>query len=212
MKIAIFGASGMIGQRITQEALARGHQVTALGRSPEKVTASHPNLTVQAADALDPASIAAAVAGHDVVVSSISPNGQEPEVLVDSAHALLEGVERAGVRRLIVVGGAGSLEIAPGLQLVDSPDFPADWRPGALAHRDGLNIYRQSSGAVDWTFFSPAGFIAPGERTGKYRTDTDSLLTDEKGESRISAEDYAVALLDEIETPRFLRQRFTAAY
>jgi putative NADH-flavin reductase len=212
MKIAVFGASGMIGQRITQEALARGHQVTALVRHPEKVTASHPNLTTQAADALDPASVAAAVAGHDVVVSSISPNGQQPAVLVDSAHSLLEGIERAGVRRLIVVGGAGSLEVAPGLQLVDSPEFPAAWRPGALAHRDGLNVYRQSTAPVDWTFFSPPNFIAPGERTGQYRLGTDQLVTDDKGESRISAEDYAVALLDEIETPRFARQRFTAAY
>jgi putative NADH-flavin reductase len=212
MKIAIFGASGMIGQRITQEALARGHQVTALGRSPEKVTIQHPNLTVQAANALDPASVAAAVAGHDVVVSSISPNGQEPQVLVDSAHSLLEGVERAGVRRLIVVGGAGSLEVAPGVQLLDSPDFPAAWRPGAVAHRDGLNIYRQSQSSVDWTFFSPANIIRPGERTGTYRTASDQLITDEQGESRISAEDYAVALLDEIETPRFARRRFTAAY
>ncbi len=212
MKIAVFGASGMIGQRITQEALSRGHQVTALVRHPEKVTASHSNLTTQAADALDPASVAAAVAGHDVVVSAISPNGQEPRVLVDSAHSLLEGVERAGVRRLIVVGGAGSLEVAPGVQLIDTPEFPEAWKPGAQAHRDGMNIYRQSHSPVNWTFFSPASFIAPGERTGEYRTATDQLITNEKGESRISAEDYAVALLDEVETPRFLRQRFTAAY
>ena len=212
MKIAVFGASGMIGQRITQEALARGHQVTALGRHPEKVTASHPNLTAQAANALDPASVAAAVAGQDVVVSAISPNDQEPAVLVDSAHALLEGLERAGVKRLIVVGGAGSLEVAPGLQLVDSPQFPAAWRPGALAHRDGLNVYRQTNSSVDWTYFSPANFIAPGARTGAYRTGAEQLVVDDKGESRISAEDYAVALVDEIETPRFTRQRFTAAY
>lgn len=212
MKIALFGASGMIGQRITQEALARGHQVTALVRHPEKVTASHPNLTVQAANALDPASIAAAVAGHDVVVSAISPNGQQPQVLVDSAHSLLEGVERAGVQRLIVVGGAGSLEVAPGLQLVDSPDFNPAWRPGALAHREGLAVYRQSTSSVNWTYFSPANFIAPGERTGMYRLGTEQLVVNDKGESRISAEDYAVALLDEIETPRFARQRFTAAY
>ncbi|HLV98470.1 MAG TPA: NAD(P)-dependent oxidoreductase [Ktedonobacterales bacterium] len=212
MKIAVFGASGMIGQRVTQEALARGHQVTALVRHPENVTASHPNLTVQTADALDPASVAAAVAGHDVVVSSISPNSQGPSVLVASAHSLLEGVEQAGVKRLLVVGGAGSLEVAPGLQLVDSPEFPAAWRPGALAHREGLNIYRQSQGQVDWTYFSPANFIAPGERTGAYRTGTEQLVINDKGESRISAEDYAVALVDEIETPRFVRQRFTAAY
>jgi putative NADH-flavin reductase len=212
MKIAVFGASGMIGQRITQEALARGHQVTALVRHPENVTASSPNLTVQAADALDPASVAAAVEGYDVVVSAISPPHDKPQVLVDSAQSLLQGVERAGVKRLIVVGGAGSLEYAPGQQLVDSPEFPEAWKPGALAHREGLNIYRQSNGPVDWTFFSPANFIAPGERTGSYRTDTDRIVVDEKGESRISAEDYAVALLDEIETPRFVRQRFTAAY
>jgi putative NADH-flavin reductase len=212
MKIALFGASGMIGQRVTQEALARGHQVTALVRHPEKVTASHHNLTVQAADALDPASVAAVVAGHDVVVSAISPNGQQPQVLVDSAHSLLEGVARAGVQRLIVVGGAGSLEVAPGLQLVDSPAFNPAWRPGALAHREGLAVYRQSTANVDWTYFSPANYIAPGERTGTYRLGTEQLVTDDQGKSYISAEDYAVALLDEIETPRFTRQRFTAAY
>lgn len=212
MKIAVFGASGMIGQRITQEALARGHQVTALVRHPENVTASDPNLTVRQANALDAASVAAAVAGQDVVISSISPSDQGPEALADSPGSLLAGLEQAGVKRLIVVGGAGSLEIAPGLQGVDSPDFPEAWKPGALAHREGLYAYRQAQTSVDWTYFSPANFIAPGERTGSYRVGTDQLVVDDKGESRISAEDYAVALLDEVETPRFARQRFTAAY
>jgi putative NADH-flavin reductase len=110
----------------------------------------------------------------------------------------------------IIVNGAGSLEVAPGVQLIDTPDFPAAWRPVALAHRDALQVYRASD--LDWTALSPVAFIAPGERTATYRTGTDRLLTDEEGQSRISAEDYAVALVDEIETPRFVLQRFTVAY
>ncbi|HLZ57791.1 MAG TPA: NAD(P)H-binding protein, partial [Ktedonosporobacter sp.] len=110
----------------------------------------------------------------------------------------------------IVVGGAGSLEVAPGLHLVDTPDFPAAWKPTALAHRDALEVYRKAN--LDWTYVSPAALIAPGERTGTYRTGTDKLLTDEKGESRISAEDYAIAILDEVEHPHFIRRRFTVAY
>lgn len=211
MKIALFGASGTIGQRIAQEALSRGHQVTALVRKPENVTLKHPNLTVQAADALDADSVAQAVAGHDVVVSAVGPgHADQAKNLVEAAHALTAGVPKAGVQRLLVVGGAGSLEVAPGVQLVDTPEFPEGWRPVALAHRDALAVYR--SATFDWTYASPAAFIAPGERTGTYRTGTDQLLTNDQGESRISAEDFAVALLDEIEKPRFVRRRFTVAY
>lgn len=211
MNIVIYGASGMIGQRITQEALNRGHKVTAIVRNPSRLTLTHPNLSVKAGNMLDPDDVARSVAGHDAVINATRQEADQPgRMYVDAAHALIEGLTRAGVRRLIVVGGAGSLEVAPGLQLVDTPDFPPAWRPGALAMRDALAVYR--SAGLDWTYFSPAGFIAPGERTGHYRTGTDQLVTDEKGESRISAEDYAVALIDELETPRFIRRRFTVAY
>jgi putative NADH-flavin reductase len=210
MKIALFGASGTIGQRIAQEALNRGHEVTGIVRNPAKVQLTHPHLTITAGDALDAASVARVVVGHEVVVSAISPGGN-PQVLVDAAHALIAGVARAQVRRLIAVGGAGSLEVSPGVLLLDTPKMQnVPWRPVVLAHRDALEVYRAAD--LDWTFFSPADQIAPGERTGAYRLGTDQLVTNAQGESRISAEDYAVALVDEIEQPQFIRRRFTAAY
>ena len=211
MNIVIYGASGMIGQRITQEALNRGHTVTAIVRNPLRLTLTHPNLTVKQGNILDPNDVARVVAGHDAVINATRQSaGQPGQTFADAAHALIDGMTRAGVRRLLVVGGAGSLEVAPGLQLVDTPNFPEAWRPGALALRDALAVYRSAD--LDWTYFSPADRIAPGERSGHYRTGTDQLVTDEKGESRISAEDYAVALIDELEMPRFVRRRFTAAY
>ena len=211
MNIVVYGASGMIGQRITQEALNRGHKVTAIVRHPSGFTLTHSNLTIKEGNILDPNDTARAVAGHDAVINATRQAADPPgQTYADAAHALIDGLTRAGVRRLIVVGGAGSLEVAPGLQLVDTPNFPAAWRPGALALRDALTVYRTAD--LDWTYFSPANRIAPGERTCHYRTGTDQLVTDEKGESHISAEDYAVALIDELETPRFVRQRFTVAY
>jgi uncharacterized protein len=123
----------------------------------------------------------------------------------------LEGMKRAGVKRLLVVGGAATLEIAPGVQLLDTLTIPSEWKSAVLGNRDAWEVYRQNSD-LDWTYFSPAAVIEPGERTGTYRLGTDQLVKNEQGESRISAEDYAVALLDEIEHPRFIRQRFTAAY
>ncbi len=211
MNIVVFGGSGMIGQRVSREALNRGHNVTAVVRNPAQFPFTHPNLTVKTGNMLNPAEVAQLVAGHDAVVNATrQPSGVAGQTYSDAAHALIEGLTRAGVQRLIVVGGAGRLEVAPGLRLVDTPDFPPAWRPGALGMRDALDIYRTSD--LDWTYFSPAGMIAPGERTGHYRTGTDQLVTNENGESRISAEDYAVALLDELENPQFIRRRFTAAY
>lgn len=212
MKIALFGASGTIGGRILREALDRGHEVTAVLRDPAKLQVQHPRLRAVAGEALDPASIATAVAGQDAVISAIGPGLAEPRpgFLVQAAHSLLEGLGKAGVTRLLVVGGAGSLEVAPGLQLVDAPSFPEAWKGVALEHREAFAVFRKAD--LDWSYFSPAAFIQPGERTGHYRLGGDQLLTDAQGESRISAEDYAVALLDELEQPKHLRKRFTAAY
>jgi putative NADH-flavin reductase len=231
MNIVVYGASGMIGQRITQEALNRGHKITAIIRNPARLTFTHPHLTVEEGNILAPNDVAQKVAGYDAVVNATrqfyartgGPDEANAEsaptmvavphsgqTFVDVAHALIEGLTRAGVRRLIVVGGAGSLEVAPGLQFLDAPTFPPEHRPVALSLRDALAVYRSAD--LDWTFFSPAPGIAPGERTGHYRLGTDQLVVDEQGKSRISAEDYAVALVDELETPRFLRRRFTAAY
>ena len=211
MKIALFGASGMIGQRIAREALARGHAVRAIVRNPERIAISDEQLTSVAGTALDAASVAGHVAGVDAVINATGPGYTgDPHTLVDVAHALIDGLEQAGVARLVVVGGAGSLEIAPGVQLVDTPDFPAAWKDGALAHRDALAVYRTAN--LDWTYISPAALIEPGARLGTYRAGTDTLLTDAQGQSRISAEDYAIAVLDEIERPQFTRRRMTVAY
>jgi uncharacterized protein len=146
-------------------------------------------------------------------MSAYGPRGDETaQTIVDAAHALIAGLKTAGVRRLVVVGGAGSLEVASGVHLVDTPEFPAAWKGVALAHRDALSVYRAEAGDLDWTYVNPAAFIAPGERTGTFRLGGDRLMTDAHGQSRVSAEDFAIALLDEVEHPRHVRQRFTVAY
>jgi putative NADH-flavin reductase len=210
MKIALFGGTGMIGQRILKEALERGHEVIVIARDPAKITEKHPHLQVKAGDVLNPASVAAATEGAEVVISSYGPGKDDSFQVVAAARSLVQALRgRKGVR-VIAVGGAASLEVAPGVMFLDTPQFPEAWKPIATAHRDALNVFREAD--LDWTFFSPAGMIQPGERTGKFRLGGDQLLTDEKGESRISAEDYAVALLDEVEKRQFVRKRFTAAY
>lgn len=210
MKMALLGASGRVGQRITMEALVRGHVVKALVRNPESFPIAHPRLMVARVDIFDPANVAEAITDSDVVVNATGAGGSDPHTFfVNSTKAVIEGVKRAGgSQRLIVVGGAGSLEVAPGVQLVDTPTFSATARPTSLAQRETLDILRAS--AIAWTFFSPSKHFAPGRRAGKYRLGTDQLLTNDEGESFISMEDYAFALLDEIEQPRFIRQRFTA--
>jgi putative NADH-flavin reductase len=214
MRIALFGANGTIGQRILREALERGHAVTAVVRDPARFVASGENLSAVAGDVTDASSVAEAVKGHDAVISAVGPKlpDGDPQIVVKAAHTLLDGLARAGVKRLVVVGGAGSLEVAPGVQLLDTPEFPSAWSPVATAHRDALDVFRAAPPDLEWTYVSPAALIEPGKRTGKFRVGGDQLLSDERGESRISAEDYAVALLEEIENPRHVRQRMTVAY
>jgi uncharacterized protein len=216
-RIVVFGASGMIGRRVVREALDRGHHVTAVARDVSKITASADGLTVAAGDATDPQSVAGLALGSDVVVSAIAPP-QEPGAdtegaLLAAADGLIDGLRPLGedAPLLIVVGGAGSLEVAPGLRLLDAPGFPDEYRPAALAHTAALEHYRK---VVDlaWTVLSPPTAIAPGERTGVFRLGSDSLLSDEAGNSSISAEDFAVAILNEAEEPSHLGHRFTAAY
>ena len=208
MKLALFDASGMIGSRILSEALRRGHEVTAVVRHPEKFAHKHKNLTVAKGDVLDSASVAEAVKGHDAVLSAVGP---APEVVKGAARSLIDGLTRAGVRRLVVVGGASSLEVAPGVRLIDAPHFPKEFLPVARAHGEALGTLKKNT-TLDWTYVSPPAMIGPGERTGKFRVGKDQLLTDARGESRISAEDYAIAFLDEVEHPQHLRQRFTVGY
>ncbi|MFZ0744574.1 MAG: NAD(P)-dependent oxidoreductase [Terracidiphilus sp.] len=208
MKVVLFGASGMIGSRILLELIRRRHAVTVVVRNPEKITVA--GVKVVKGDVTDRAGVAAVVTGAEAVISAYSPPQQQERMLLNATQSLLAGLSEAGVKRLIVVGGAGSLEVAPGVQVVDTPNFPAEWKAIALAHRDVLPILKESS--LDWTCLSPAGLIQPGERTGKYRLGGTNLVMDEKGESRISAEDYAIALVDELENPRHLRQQFTLGY
>jgi hypothetical protein len=199
----------MIGSRILDELVRRGHTVTAVSRHPEKVEALDGVKAVQG-DVTDAASVAAIARGADAVVSAYAPPRPDPGKILDATRALMAGLKEAGVRRLIAVGGAGSLEVAPGVQLVDTPEFPSGWMAIALAHRDVLPILKQSD--LDWTYFSPAALIGPGVRTGKFRLGNTRLVANDRGESRISAEDYAVALVDELENPQNIRKQFTAAY
>ncbi|MBU9468366.1 NAD(P)H-binding protein [Burkholderia multivorans] len=208
LNIALFGATGMIGSRIAAEAARRGHRVTALSRRPG---AAGDGIAAQAADLFDPASVAAALPGHDVVASAYGPKQDDAANVVAAVKALVEGARRAGLKRVVVVGGAGSLEVAPGKQLVDAEGFPAEYKAVALAHRDALD-YLKTVDDLDWTFFAPAALIAPGERTGTFRTGTGKLIVDANGDSRISAEDYAVAFVDALEQRGFVREIATVAY
>ena len=212
MKIAVFGAGGRIGSRIVTEALNRGHDVTAAVRHPENYTVIHPHLKVVKADLFDSQDVETAAFDQDVVVSAYSPaKGVPPSTITELAIPLINGLKQAHVKRLLVVGGAGSLEVAPGMQLVDTPDFPAAYKPASLAHRAALAIYDKEKD-LDWTFVSPSAEIFPGERTGKFRTGSNQLLTDANGKSHISMEDFAVGIIDEIENPMHLKGIMTVGY
>ncbi|MFF4227303.1 NAD(P)-dependent oxidoreductase [Streptomyces abikoensis] len=211
-KIALFGATGTIGSRVLREALDRGHQVTAVVRDPAKLTEQHPNLTVTTGDVLDPASVAAVAKGQDVVVSAVG-GGDGPGHLATikpAAESLVAGLRTLGdaAPRLIAVGGAGSLRTPDGKLVWDAEGLPEFLLQIMHAHGDALDFYRTVSD-VRWTNVSPAGLIEPGERSGTYRTALDDLVVNAEGKSRISTEDYAVALIDEIETPKHVGERFT---
>lgn len=216
MKIALIGATGFVGTAVLAELLQRDHHVTAIMRDPTKLS-SRPGVSAVAADAYDPDAIAGAVRGNDAVVSAFNPGWNEPELydkFLRGAAAIERGVEAAGIKRLLVVGGAGSLFVAPGVQLVDTPEFashvPPNIVPGAQAARDALEVLRGNT-ALDWTFLSPPALLAAGERTGAYRVGGDQLLMDGDKPAGISVADLAVAIADEIEQPRHLRARFTVA-
>lgn len=203
MKIALIGATGFIGQYISSEALSRKHQVTALVRNPSKIAPAS-GLTSKAVDIHDSAQLTAALAGYDAAILAIHYEGVD-------RHALVNAVKNSGVPRALFVGGAASLEVAPGVKLLDTPDFPAEWKDTATAAADLLNILRAEK-TLNWTYLSPSAFIEPGQRTGKFRLGKEQLLVDEKGESRISNQDFAVAMIDELEQPAHSQQRFTVGY
>lgn len=203
MKIALIGASGNIGSKILAEALARRHTITAIVRNPDKIVPVD-GLTPVEGDVSDAAGLAALLVGHDAVISSLPFMGFDPDTLLAAIH-------QSGVRRYIAVGGAGSLYAAPNLRVVDSVKFPIDWKPEALRGADYL-ARLQTERDLDWTFLSPSAEISPGLRTGVFRIGNDDLLVAPDGTSRISQEDFAVALLDELENPAHIRARFTVGY
>lgn len=211
MNIALIGATGFVGSALLEELLQRGHKVTALARHPAKLT-PRPGLDVVQADALDAAQVADTVRGHDAVASAYNPGWTEPQIhdlFLQGTQAIIEGTQRSGVPRLLIVGGAGSLYVAPGVQLVDTPDFPAEWKQGALAAREALNRVRQVT-SLDWTFVSPPVFLAPGERTGRYQTGGDEVPMHDGKPAGISVADLAAAIVDELEQHKHSRARFTA--
>lgn len=217
MKIALIGASGFVGTAVLGELLQRGHQVTVLARDPAKI-AAQTGVTVVKADAQDAAQVAAAVEGLDAVVSAYNPGWNAPDLyneFLKGARAIVAGVKRSNVKRLLVVGGAGSLFVAPGVQLVDTEAFkghvPPNIVPGAQAARDALTELRSET-ALEWTFLSPAAMLSPGERRGAFRIGGDDLLMDGDKPAGISVQDLAVAIVDEIEKPKHIRSRFTVAY
>jgi putative NADH-flavin reductase len=221
MRITVFGASGAVGSRVTEEALSRGHDVTAVGRSLDRLnalllgrrvdrpTALAGQPRIRRGDAADPQDVAELSAGQDVVISATRPlPGQEAELAI-ATKGLLAGL--AGGTRLIVVGGAASLLLPTGTTVLDGPDFPPDWRPIAEACNEQLAVLRAET-EIDWAYVSPPAILEPGTRTGSYRLGKDHLLLDADGNSAISMEDFAIALVDEAEHPRHHRTRFTVGY
>jgi hypothetical protein len=213
MKVAIIGATGFVGRRVVDEALARGLQVTAIARQ-QKDLPDNANLTIALGDVADTEWLAKQLTGQDAVISAFNPGWAEEnlyEKTTRGSQQILDAVKKSGVKRLLVVGGAGSLEVAPGVELVDTPQFPENIRPGAQAVRDLRNKLRNDS-QLDWTYLSPAALLEPGKRTGQFRLGTTKLLMNGQAPAGISVEDLSVAIIDEIEKPQFIKAQFTAAY
>lgn len=211
MKIALIGATGNIGKEIAREALRRGHTVTAIVRKEGSVQKDLSGIGAKVADLFDAAALRDAVADHDVVASAYGPALDDTSALLKATEALIAAAKTIANKRLVVVGGAGSLEIAPGRQLVDSPEFPAADKAIALAHRDAFNRL-QHANDVQWTFFAPAALIGPGEKAGNHRVGRRSLIADASGNSRISYADYADAFVNELERNEYPQDIVTVAY
>lgn len=202
MKVAVLGASGRAGSEITRELAGRGHHVVAIARQPDAIPDA-PGVTPVAGDASDPAALAERLRGCEAVISALRFDV--------SAETLLSALRQAGVGRLLVTGGAASLEVAPGKRLFDTPDFPEAYKVIAAQGIAFLDEIRTEQ-AIDWTFLSPPAFIFEGDRLGHYRSDEDRLITDAAGESKISFADYAIAMVDELEQHKHGRGRFTVGY
>ncbi|QXO15715.1 NAD(P)-dependent oxidoreductase [Vibrio ostreae] len=211
MKVAVFGATGWIGSHIVEEVKAHGHDVVAIARDPSKVTAE--GVEVRQFDLSGDAKLASVLVGVDAVIASIGGRAAgNHEIVANTAKNMLEQLPAAGIERLLWVGGAGSLEVAPGIQLFTVPDFPAEYKSESLAQGDALQVFKNSDSAVQWTFICPAAEIFPGDKQGAYRVTVDQFMTDAEGNSRISVADYAAALVDELDSGDHPRQRIGFAY
>jgi len=210
MKITIIGAGGNIGQRITREAASRKYELKLITSKTKNFFGLNDAKTVQV-DIFDNEKLAEQFKGSDVVISAYNPPQENTDILIDASKSLAKAAKKTGVR-LIAVGGAGSLKVGENKVLVDSPDFPAAYKPVALAHQKALNEVYLNETELNWTNVSPSAYIFEGERTGKFRLAEDTLIANEKGESSISMEDFAVGILDEVDNKVFNRKRFTIGY
>jgi len=214
LRITVFGGTGNIGKRIVSEAVNRGHQVTVISRDPSRVKNQPGGVSVKQGNVLDVEQVAKLAAGQDVVISAVGAdraNNPDYHIYRKAGESLVKALRTLGPKapRLIVVGGAGSLEIRPGVLLVTT--IPEAYKAEVLGQQEALDYYRTVAD-VKWSYFSPAGSIAPGKRTGKFRLGGDQLVTDAKGDSNISIEDYAVAMIDEAEKAQHVQKRFTIGY
>jgi len=210
MKIAILGANGNVGKVLVEEAVSRGYEVLALVRDKSKANFKE-GISVLEADAFDKASLVQAFHGIDVVVSAYGPkNGSEADLVVATRN-LIDAAKEAQIGRFLMVGGAGGLLVAEGIRLVDTGNLPEAWLPIVNAHIDALKLFENEE-ALNWTVLRPAAFFEAGERTGKFRVGKDYLLADSEGNSRISFQDYAIALFDELKKSEFNKQAFTVGY
>lgn len=213
--VVIIGASGFVGTAIVEEALTRGYQVKGIVRNPEKVTISNPNLKLIKADIMDAESLTELLKGEESVISAYNPGWTNPEIYDDTLKgytSILKATKNAGVKRLLIVGGAGSLYVAPNVRVMDTSTFPQEILPGVKGLAKVLTDFLLPEKDIDWVFFSPAGNIFPGERTAKFRLGKDDLIVDNDGNSNISVQDYAVAMIDELENANHHQERFTIGY
>ena len=213
MKVILIGATGMIGSRVLRELLNRGHQISAIVRSPDKLQPES-NLSVVIGDVFNEDLLVESFKGHDAVIHAYKPPTDHPDRRGEHLRAIrsiVSAVRRAGLKRVLAIAGAGTLEVAPGIKYMETAEFPKEWMMGAISTAEVTNTLRQHP-ELDWTALSPPHLIRPGIRTGVFRLGGDQLMRDENNESRISAEDYAVAMIDELENPRHIRRRFTLAY
>ena len=214
-KTALIGASGFVGGAILKELLSRGYEVEALVRNPENVKVQNPRLTVRKVDVADTKALAADLKGYVTVISAYNPGWANPDIYsltLQNYPRIVEAAKEAGVRRLLIVGGAGTLFCAPGLRVVDSGAIPAEIMGGVRSLGEFYLDTLSKEKAIDWVFFSPAGSLEPGEASGVYRLGKDDLIVDSEGNSRITVGDYAKAMVDELESPSHHQERFTIGY